>query len=237
VRYADCVKHRGQFAAWLRDVDKSRSDSEGVTLAVIPPGTQWSPDWVKDAADHVRRKTSSTKRFLRIVFTANADLAWQWNEERADVEGLVEFSLKPWREAALRRWMVDTQEFGPEAVNSCGEVLKQTGGWSLLVHAFGDACRAGAHNWRDQLETVFQSWPDDPRWYGCCCLPAPALPVLKVMADWNGPISSEELMTLAPNADVARILRWSDWLSYIREMEPDQWLIDPFVRALVRSRG
>jgi len=237
VRFSDSIKQLAQSAEWLREVDKMRSEAEGVTLAVVTPETIWSSAWVRAAVDFVRRKTSSTKRFLRVVFAADPDIAWRWSEDRMQFPaGLAELSLKPWRTAALRRWMEDA-EFGPEAVNSCGEIMEQTGGWGMLIHALGEACRGCPHTWRDQLDKIVESWPSDPRWSGHCDVPAAALPVLKVMAEWDGPIGSEDLSTLASSESVPRVLRWADWLTYVREVEPDRWVLDPLLRSVMTARG
>src|SRR5262249_47803551 len=116
--FAQAVNHLGQFDKWLRDVHDTRS--EGVTLVIVTPEARWSPTWVDAAASFLRRKVSSKKRFLRTVFMADPDIAWEWSEDGAHLHlGLIELSLKPWRHAALRRWMEDA-EFGPEAVNSLG---------------------------------------------------------------------------------------------------------------------
>jgi hypothetical protein len=237
VRFAESVKQPRAFTEWLRAVDKTRSESEGVTLAVVAPETGWSPAWVSTAADFVRRKTNSTKRFLRTVFIADPGIAWDLSEAGVHLPaGPTELSLKPWREPALRRWMEDA-EFGPEAVASCGQILKQTGGWGTLVHALSEACRGCPHNWREQLEKIRLSWPADSRWEGCCGLPPAAVPVLAVMADWNSQIGSEELAALASGSDIPRVLRWADRLGYVREVEPDRWVLDPLVCSVVTARG
>ena len=237
VRFAESVKQLRQFTEWLREVDKTRAESEGVTLAMVIPEAHWSPAWVIAAVDFLRPKISSKKRFLRTVFVADPDMAWEWSEEGSHSHlGLTELSLKPWREPALRRWMEDA-EFGPEAVSNCRQILEQTGGWGMLVHALGEACRGSPHNWRDQMEKIRLSWPNDSKWNGCCGLPQAVLPVLEVMADWDGTIGSGDIATLTPGADVPRILRWADRLAYVREVEPDRWILDPLVSLAAKTRG
>jgi hypothetical protein len=237
VRFADSVKQIRQFTEWLNEVDKGRTDSEGVTLAVVGPDAGWSRAWVREADDIVRRKTSSTKRFLRIVFIADPHQAWEWFADHTPGSlALTELSLRPWHEAALRRWLEDA-EFGAEAVNHCGQILAQTGGWAMLVHALGAACREAPHSWREQLDKIVQSWPSEPRWDECRNLPSAALPVLKVMADWDEAIASEDLFALVSSSDTSRALRWADRLSFVREVEPDRWYLDPLVRQLVKASG
>ena len=237
VRFAHSVTQLKQFTEWLREVDKSRSESEGVTLAVILPEARWSPAWVNAAVDFLRPKISSKKRFLRIVFVADPEIAWDWCEDVTPSKlGLSELSLRPWREAALRRWMEDA-EFGPEAVSSCVQILDQTGGWGMLVHALGEACRGSRQNWRDEMEKIRLNWPSDLKWNCISEIPQAVLPVLSIMADWDGPIASEDVSTLAPDADVPRVLRWAERLAYVREIESDRWILDPLVRSAVKPRG
>jgi hypothetical protein len=57
------------------------------------------------------------------------------------------------------------------------------------------------------------------------------------MADFDVPISSADLAEFAPGADVPRVLRWADRLSYVREQESDGWLLNPLVRSMVMARG
>jgi hypothetical protein len=234
VHFADFVKQLGQFKRWLSEVDEKRL--EGVTLAVVKPETGWSPAWVLAAADFLRPKVSSKKRFLRVVFVADPSIGWEWSEDGdRSHSGILELSLKPWREAALRRWMEDA-EFGPDAVSSCGSILDQTGGWSMLVHALGEACRENPKNWRDHLQSIRSSWPNDPKWTVCCGLPNAARHVLRAAAEWDGPISSDDLATLAPGFDVARVLRWAERLFYVCRTESDRWILDPIVRATLTTR-
>lgn len=237
VQFASSLRQLGQFLEWLQAVDKGRVDSEGVTLAVVTADSSWSPSWVCEAADYVRRKTGSTKRFLRVVFVADPGLAWQWSDERMQRRvGATEISLKPWREAALRRWMTDA-EFGPEAVSSCGEILERTGGWGTLVHALGEACRGCSHTWREQLDRLLASWPSDSRWDGYRELPQAVLPVLRVMTEFGGEVSSDDLAEFAPGEDVRRVLSWADWLSYAREVDSDRWILDPLWQSVVIAGG
>jgi hypothetical protein len=84
---------------------------------------------------------------LRTVFIADPEIAWDFSEDAGTLMGgVTELSLKPWREAALRRWMEDA-EFGPEALGNYAMIFEKTGGWGMLVHALGEACRGCPHNW------------------------------------------------------------------------------------------
>jgi hypothetical protein len=233
------AKSRAQlksFLEWLHEVDKTRSESEGVTLAVVPPEARWSPSWVSAALEVVGRKYSSSKRFLRVIFIADPETAWDLSAGDAGLPpGPTELSLKPWREAAVRRWMEDV-EFGT-ASNCCEQILEQTGGWGLLVHALGEACRGRSHSWREQLESLRRGWPADPRWDECRRLPPGALPALRQMADFEEPVSSGDLADFAPGADVPRVLRWADRLGFAREQEAETWVLDRQVRSIVKAKA
>lgn len=223
-----------QFSAWFSNVDQTRLD--GLTLAVVDHHSTWEPNWVRTAADLIRRKTSARKRFLRVVFVADPRLSWEWTEsglDPSDSMNVREMALQPWREAALRRWMEDA-EFGAAAVNEGAVVLEQTGGWGLLIHSFGARCRGGQHGWKEHLETLLRSWPDDPCWRECHDIPQAARAILKIMAQWDGPISVGELTDLAQSAaiHVPHVLLWADRMSYARADGADGWRLNPLVRSL-----
>lgn len=235
VHFADAISQLGQFTKWLREVDVNRS--EGVTLAVVTPESHWSLSWVRASAEFLRPKVSSKKRFLRTVFVADPVTAWEFSENVANVQLVVtELSIKPWQEAALRRWLEDA-EFGPEAVGNCKQILELTGGWGMLINAMGKACRGSPHNWRVQVEALRTNWVSESASRDCSGLSESVLSVLEVMAKLDSPVSTEDIAAFAPTSDVPRVLRWADRLAFARETEPDRWVLDAMVRSVIVAKG
>jgi hypothetical protein len=202
-------------------------------LAIIPHTTSWTRQWVKIASELVRRKTSSKNRFLRIVFIADPSSAWDLSGDREAIEDRVsEITLRPWREAAMRRWMEDVG-FGPKAIGRCEDIMRKTGGWSLLLHRLGKACHGSPQNWREVLDEIHASWPNHEEWKDSYKFPIQATTVFKELTGFDVPLGTDDLSGFAPGTDVRRVLWWADRLSYVREPKPDNWVLDQLIRSLI----
>jgi hypothetical protein len=228
------------FQAGLEQADGRRG--EGVFLAVVAPSCGWNARWVRHAAELLARKTRSQKKFLRLLFLADPSKTWEWvtqtEAERTELAGagVRELSLHPWREPALRRWMLDAN-FGPHDIPAgCEPFLAVTGGWTLLIHALGEKCRDSSYNWTSHLECL-KNWPADPDWrarFGMC---RRALPVLRWLAEMNEPLNeaqlAEALGAEATGSLIDQALAWADRLQYVRRVDQGRWQIDPVVQRVV----
>ncbi|MFO0822573.1 MAG: hypothetical protein U0792_05540 [Gemmataceae bacterium] len=228
-----------QFEAWLREVDEGRGQSEGVTLAVVLPSSTWTAGWVRRASDILSKKKGSRKRFLRVVFVADPSAGWSWlGEEEVRALGAAEITVRPWHETALRRWVEEVEFNDPNRV--CEAIRTHLGGWYTLVGEFAAACRDNLPAWSAAIDAVRARWPGDPRWAGCCDIPAEAGEVLAVMAEFQDPIRPADLEDLAGAAAVRRALVWADRFAYIRRADDEggeRWAVDPVVRTYLAGGG
>jgi hypothetical protein len=244
LRVPERVMDLRHFEAVLGDIKTDRP--EGVFLLVLGPQCPWSERWVERAVEHLARKKSSQKRFLRVLFLGDSRTAWEWEhledwrrQKLADA-GVRELALHPWREPALRRWMLDAG-FGPhDNPEGCREFLRVTGGWDALVLRLGELCRDSAHNWKEHLRTVGQTWQKDSTWLARFGLVDATLPVLREMAEWNDPFSTAEaadwLERPLDDAILLRSLSWADRLQYARKVEQGKWRLDEVVRTALQVR-
>jgi hypothetical protein len=231
------------FRARLDQADQGRG--EGVFLAVVAPSCVWSAAWVQHAADVLSRKTRAQKNFLRVLFLADPTKTWEWVTQTEDEllkfadAGVRELSLHPWKEPALRRWMLDAG-FGPhDDPAGCEPFLAVTGGWTLLVHAVGEKCRESPYNWKDHLDGLEKTWSADPVWRARFGLYRRALPVLRSLAEMNEPLSEVELAAVlgtdATGSQIDQALAWADRLQYVRKVNQGRWQIDPVVQRIVHA--
>ncbi|MFO0822815.1 MAG: hypothetical protein U0792_06805 [Gemmataceae bacterium] len=240
VEVAERMTNLSQFEAWLREVDDGRgAQTEGVTLAVVGPSSDWTPGWVARANDILRRKTTSRKRFLRIVFVADPQVGWPLAaDEDARTLGVTELTLRPWQESALRRWMEDIEFGDSHRVDEA--IRKELGGWYLLVEEFARCSRENPHNWQAALAAVRARWPGASEWAGCCDIPPDARRVFTDMATYDEAIDPGDLEILIEPRLVRRPLAWADRFAYIQPVGEGsglKWRLDPIFRQALAAGG
>jgi len=244
LRIPERVTEFRTFEAALRDI--KADGPEGVFLLVLGPECGWSERWVESAVDYLRRKTSSKKRFLRVLFLGDPQAAWEWGrledwqwQKLADA-GVRELALHPWREPALRRWMLDAG-FGPhDNPEGCREFLRVTGGWDALVLKIGESCRDSPHNWKEHLRALEETWKNDSAWLARFGLVQATLPVLRDLAVWwDAPFSTGDAAEVLERPDddptLVQSLAWADRLQYARKVEQGKWRLDDVVRAALQA--
>jgi hypothetical protein len=231
------------FQDALRDI--KADGPEGVFLVVVGPECGWSERWVESAVEYVRRKTSSKKRFLRVLFLGNPQAAWEWGQleewqwQKLADAGVRELSLHPWREPALRRWMLDAG-FGPhDNPDGCREFLRVTGSWDALVLKIGESCRDSRHNWKEHLRALEETWPNNSAWLARFGLVQATLQVLRELAVLDEPFSTADAADLLGRPDgeptLVQSLAWADRLQYARKGEQGKWRLDDVVRAALQA--
>jgi hypothetical protein len=231
---AENIREVGAFANWLEEtVYAKQSSTGGLKIAVVPAAVSWSLPWIKEALSILNRKKPSSKRFVRIVFVADPQKAWDLSLDREDLSPQIEeITLGPWSGESLRRW-VDDLGLGPEALRKSDSIMQMTGGWSLLVHKFGEDCHSAPEQWRRALDALHASWPLDPVWHDSCWLPKAVVKVLEVMASLEMALSPDDVEGLlqeeAKTADVPRAFWWADRLGYLQEVKQDLWVLNGHV--------
>lgn len=240
VEVAGRMTQPAQFESWLREIDERRDNRpEGVTLAAIGPDASWPIDWVRRAADYLRPKTRSAKRFLRVVFIADPQTGWAWGaEDDLPAFRATEVTLRPWQESALRRWVTEAEFGDPHLV--CESIRSGLGGWYTLVAEFAGACRDHPPGWRDVLDSVLNGWTEGSRWAGCCDIPPECQALLSVMAEFEDALAPSDLEELCRPAPTRRIIAWADRYAYLQRADDEggeRWALDAMIRPYLAEGG
>lgn len=236
----DTANDRRGFLRQLDDLLKDRP--EGLILGLVPDYCPWSEDWVLSSLELIGRSTSRRK-FARILFVADPEATWSWvqtdksAQERLAESGVTEFSLEPWSDQALRQWMSEAG-FGPDdqAGRDCFKHV--TANWGALLYQLGLRCKQNPERWQEVVVDYERELAQRVEWGELFGLVGQALPVLKIMAERNEPVSWEEISTDVGGGSpilVAMVLCWADRLRYIRPAGQKKWVLDPIIRQAVMS--
>lgn len=238
----------GTCPEFERRLDASLRDrSADVTLVAIPATCDWDEHWVLRAAEIIQRRGGIKQRFVKVLFMAGSMKTWRWAEadrelvEKLNNVGLVQLSLSPWSEAAVRCLKTEA-EFGQNTDEDNELFYKTTGYWGSFLCEVGEQCVEHPGQWRDILrrysETSLQS---DYALRRFDVVPE-ALRVLTTMARWGDAWGLDELQELVEQdhgpghrALVDQTQRWADLLRIIRPASDAQWTLDPFLQKLLRA--
>lgn len=228
-------------SSFLRELDGLLQDRpDGMILVVVPVQVPWSEDWILRSLEQVKRKASS-KKMTRVLFLADPEAAWSWvrmdDDQRGQMrrDGLVELSLIPWSNAALRRWIHDVG-LSESDQYICERIARVTGSWGALVHQIGHRCRTAPDEWADRLADFERELTSGAEWEDRLGLVQPAHAVLKTMAAMTQPVSSDKVaakMEGTPRERVDTVLRWADLINYVERSGHQMWTLDPVVRQVV----
>jgi hypothetical protein len=236
----DTANDRRGFLRQLDELLKDRPD--GLILGVVPDYCPWSEDWVLSSLELIGRSTSKRK-FARILFIADPEATWSWvqtdksAQDRMAESGVAEFSLEPWSDQALRQWMSEAG-FGPEdqAGRDCFKHV--TANWGALLYQLGLRCKQSPERWQEVVVDYERELAQRVEWGELLQLVGQALPVLKVMAERDEPVSWEEISSHVGGGSpilVAMVLCWADRLRYIRPAGQKKWVLDPIIRQAVMN--
>jgi hypothetical protein len=149
---------------------------------------------------------------------------------------LIELSLKPWSDSALRRWMDDELRYdNPDLRKRLAAV---TGGWGALVKDLGGRC-AESPVGREALMSALERLPvSSPHWWEAAAFIPEALPVLHVLRTIGEPLPVEDILGLVEEPGIGRehverTIRWAELVRYVRMVGRDAWELDPLVARLL----
>jgi hypothetical protein len=230
---------------FLRQLDELLKDRpEGLILGLVPDYCPWSEDWVLSSLELIN-KSATSRKYARILFVADPESTWSWvqtdknAQDRLAENGVSEFSLEPWSDQALRQWMTEAG-FGPEDQAGRDCFKNVTGNWGALLYQVGLRCKRDPHHWQEAIVEYERELAQRAEWGELFGLVGQALPVLKVMAERNEPVSWEEISSHVGGGSpilVAMVLCWADRLRYIRPAGQKKWVLDPIIRHAVMTTG
>ena len=208
----------------------------------------WSAEWVERAGIMITKRRAEKHRFVKVLFLGGPREAWLWSDlgdamrSRLAGLGLVEMALPSWNDVAVRQWKKEA-EFGENTDEDSRRFTEATGNWCLFLHEVGRRCGERPHEWKSILEGYRRELLADPSTLQRFGIVPESLPVLRVMAEYQEPVTIDELVGLidmtsgsVSREDVARVLRWSDQLCMVRSAGDQRWALDPMLNTLLMNR-
>jgi hypothetical protein len=126
-----------------------------------------------------------------------------------------EYSLKPWSDDALIRWLDDIGL----ARRGIDRVRCATGNWGTVLHELWKRCGGTQHAWPRVLEEFEQEFTTTPKWWTRFGLIPEALQALAALDEY-GPASADDVCGVmdVPNSnDVKTVFAWAELLGFVRQ--------------------
>ena len=243
ITHLDDLLDSVQFEKRIKGITGARED--GTTLAVIHRRCPWSEQWVAKAGEMIAKRASAKHRFLKCLFIGGPREAWLWSElskesrRQLESHSLVEMSLEPWSDSAVRQWKKEA-EFGENNDEDSNRFLDATGYWYSFLLTVGARCAEPSRYWKSVVAEFREKTLSDPsavlRQFE---LVPESVPVLQVMAEYGGAATVEELMGLLENGAseelIKRVLQWADLLQLARPGGEQKWILDRFLTGVMTT--
>ncbi|GIW81868.1 MAG: hypothetical protein KatS3mg105_3675 [Gemmatales bacterium] len=228
-------------SGFLRELESLLIDRpDGMIVLIVPALCPWSEDWILRSLELIKKKAVD-KKVTRVIFVADPEAAWTWVRMDEDLRksllkgGLVECTLKPWTNSALKAWLDDAKlsDLDPYIRERFTRI---TGNWGELIHQVGIRCQDSPEHWQEHLAEIEREITSRAEWEDRLGLVAQAHPVLRAMAQLTQPVDYQAIFSRANGISRERVdavLRWANLLSYVRRASHNQWALDPVVRQVV----
>jgi hypothetical protein len=232
VRVAPALTTTAQFQGWVAETLSAvtRVREEGVALVVVGDDSEWNVDWITFATQKLSKR-SSGRRFVRVVFLADAIRCWELSRDNTfDSLDVTKISLQPWHESFFDPW---ASHVGLVPRNLVSPQMQQfTGGWPFLIDRFIEPTARNPVGWQQVLPEVLPS----ARAGGSEDLgfPSEAWRCLQEIARLDVVTKEElpELEELFPGL-ANRVLWWADNLQLTR-LTPEGLVVDPLIVKISR---
>jgi hypothetical protein len=221
----------------------------GLTLILVDRQCPWGAEWVDRAGEMIAKRRAEKHRFVKVVFVGGPREAWLWSDLGEEVRSrfrshdLIEMSLPPWSDVAVRQWKKEA-EFGENTDEDGRRFTEATGNWCWFLHEVGRRCAEQPHEWKSILADYQGKLVAAPSTLQCFGLVAKALHVLRVMAEYCDPLTTDELVGLidmtggsASHEEIEQVLRWADLLCIVRSAGDHRWSLDPMLNTLLTLRS
>jgi hypothetical protein len=227
--------------------------SEGTTLMLVLPSSQWEARWIEDAYQRLKTATS-TRAFVRVAFIADPAKAWNLlNQQQTPFEllpgkGATAYSLKPWHDDALRQWL-DDRSFNIDE-DARERITAVTGNWPMLLEYFYQRSQIDSFSWMDHLRATAKDLRDKPvardlaRALGVdqTSLGQSHLHALRVLLalEREGEQTLEELYKLLnqtteiSESTIKRVLWWAELLCLAQRVGP-RWRVDHLAGRVLKT--
>jgi RNA polymerase sigma factor (sigma-70 family) len=253
-KYLEDISSLDDFSQNLARLIRNRK-KEGTTIIFVSALAKWNHHWIDEAIAQLGRLTSKNS-FVRIVFIADPQKAWQLIGENSTefnrINGLTTLSLKPWHDVALRQWLQDCNF--PNDKNSREKITNLTGNWSTLLYRFYQNSKSDIHRWEFNLEGIKDSLNDSQEALDFTTLQLgidryEQQKVLRVLAQLcqistDGKVSLNDLVDFIHDLQtevVNKVLRWADLLSLAspvgKKDGQEYWRVEPVIGNILEAIG
>ncbi len=246
--YLEDISAQVDFTQRLKDIICNRQ-KDGTVLVFVSTQSPWDNDWVDQAILQVG-KLRAKNSFVRVVFIADPQIAWQFISKNTtkfdEVNKLTIFSLKPWHDAALRQWLEDCNF--PSDKLAREKISAVTGNWPTLLQSFYQNSKSDLHNWELHLQELKDLLNDSQEARNFALqlgIERQQRKVLRVLAELGemsdqGKVSIDYLVDFLEDIQpqiVHKILKWADLLSLASPAGNDLWRINTVVGTVLQSSG
>ena len=222
----------------------NKRESHGVTLINVPPTCPWDHQWVREALKQVQALTSKNS-WARVTFIADPAKSWEVISDHANelfslvTSGLTPFSLTPWHDAAVGQWLEDCSF--PVQDEQREWIKEVSGNWPIILQEL-PKLEMQLSRWDASFEK-FVNLAEDAAYAEKLCgdfgleIQEPC-EVLKALAAYEDPITTEELISLTgkPDRIVESDVTWAKHLMLITPGDKWAWNMDPVVSRILRPK-
>ncbi len=228
-----------QTKEFQKELDRlKKRQREGTTILFVDPGSAWPETWLDQAMDFTR-SLKSKKSFARVVFAVEPLRLWNMIRSTSySIFNAVDIiGLTPWRQSMLRIWL-DVLGYQADK-DKIERITSLTGNWPLCLTEFHRQNRENLFSFHEGLKNFENKLKDHEfmsRILSSFEVPKQLFGIMRIMADMNGPITTEELDELTENIPLEMLndtMRWGRILSYISQESEDAFRLDPFLERIL----
>jgi hypothetical protein len=219
--------------------------TEGVSIVFVRSAAPWTSEWIESTIERLNRLTR-TKEFVKVVFAADPERLWNvlsstsgaglvGEEQRALV-----VSASPWRDAAIRQFLEDSNLGGDRAVRD--ELKRLTGNWPGLIGEFRIQNRSSP-SVLTALSRLSDLWSDEA-WrarmlaaWGMNVEPI----IARVLRDFAivGDATADDLsgvLTGTTRSEVERVINWAELLALVEPRGDGKWAVESTLQRMLTHK-
>lgn len=244
--YCNDILSQADLSQTLQSIIQNRQ-KDGTTVIFVPDSCPWNQHWIDETIQQIGKLRSKTS-FVRVVFIADAQKAWQLinkNSTEFDWFKALSIGLKPWHNAALRQWLQDCNF--PNDKVTCEKITEVTGNWPILLQRFYQISKSDIHRWESHLQNLKHLFHDYEEVRNLLLNLGierqEQQRVLNALALFpNDNLSADDLVDLTDGLSaelINKVLRWADLLSLAsptgKREDSECWRINPVVASVLQS--
>ncbi len=213
------------------------------TLVLLSHESPWGDSWIKASSEMIASMKDG--RFLKVVLLADPGVTWRISQAGLDDDNVFKntqlLNLGPWSDGALRQALVDF-EIGSISRSDRDKIASVTGGWAYLVEKFFASTRLKPANWKQNLLQFDQSLVSEitrtdlmEAFFGTV---HEGIRVLQLFADYEEPLSLDEIATLNDGLGEEKIrtaMKWGESLNLLSPRGAESLTLDPVATRIIKT--